>query len=210
MRALVVHSPHDVALETLAEPITGDDEVLVAPLLAGMCGTDLELIDASIDPAYVHYPLTLGHEWVGQVLDDVPGVASHGDRVVVEGVIPCGDCDECLIGATNRCTTYDEIGFTRAGALAERVNVPASLVHRLNDEVDLRDAVLVEPMSVVWRVHAAEDGRLAVTDIVVEGVSMTITQRSEYNSLLQGNGGKLDALLALLRSKVDQMKVGMN
>jgi len=36
MRALVVRSPHDVALETLAEPITGDDEVLVAPLLAGM------------------------------------------------------------------------------------------------------------------------------------------------------------------------------
>ena len=151
MRALVVRSPHDVALETLAEPITGDDEVLVAPLLAGMCGTDLELIDASIDPAYVHYPLTLGHEWVGQVLDDVPGVASHGDRVVVEGVIPCGDCDECLIGATNRCTIYDEIGFTRAGAIAERIVVPRRLVHRIDESANVDDAVLIEPMAVVWR-----------------------------------------------------------
>jgi L-iditol 2-dehydrogenase len=75
MRALVVRSAHDVALETLAEPTLGDDEVLVAPLLAGMCGTDLELIDGTIDPAYVRYPLVLGHEWVGFLLDDEPGVA---------------------------------------------------------------------------------------------------------------------------------------
>ena len=42
-----------------------------------MCGTDLELIDGTIDPAYVRYPLILGHEWVGELLDDVPGVATR-------------------------------------------------------------------------------------------------------------------------------------
>jgi 2-desacetyl-2-hydroxyethyl bacteriochlorophyllide A dehydrogenase len=151
MRALVVRSPHDVALDTVADPVPGDDEVLVTPLLAGMCGTDLELIDGSIDPAYVRYPLILGHEWVGRVDDDVAGVARRGDRVVVEGVIACGTCDECRIGATNRCTTYDEIGFTRAGAIAERICVPRRLVHRLDDSVNVDDAVLVEPMAVVWR-----------------------------------------------------------
>jgi NADPH:quinone reductase-like Zn-dependent oxidoreductase len=62
MRALVVRSPHDVALETFAEPTVGEDEVLVSPLLAGVCGTDLELIDGSIAPAYVRCPLVLGHE----------------------------------------------------------------------------------------------------------------------------------------------------
>ena len=151
MRALVVRSAHDVALETLAEPTLGDDEVLVAPLLAGMCGTDLELIDGSIDPAYVRYPLVLGHEWVGFLMNDEPGVAAQGERVVVEGIISCGDCDECRIGATNRCTTYDEIGFTRPGALADRIAVPKRLVHRLNETVNVEDAVLIEPMSVVWR-----------------------------------------------------------
>jgi threonine dehydrogenase-like Zn-dependent dehydrogenase len=151
MRALLVRAPHDAALDSVGDPIVGPDEVLVAPRLAGVCGTDLELIDGSIDPAYVRYPLILGHEWVGELAGDVPGVARSGERVVVEGVIPCGVCSECLIGATNRCTTYDEIGFTRPGAIAELIAVPRRLVHRVEASVDLDDAVLVEPMAVVWR-----------------------------------------------------------
>jgi L-iditol 2-dehydrogenase len=115
-----------------------------------MCATDLELIDGTIDPAYVRYPLVLGHEWVG-VLEGDSDVGPEGTPVVVEGIIPCGECDECQRGNTNLCATYDEIGFTRAGAVAERISVPASLVHRLTSDVDLNDAVLVEPMSVVWR-----------------------------------------------------------
>jgi L-iditol 2-dehydrogenase len=151
MRALVVRSPHDVALETVTQPVPGDDEVLVGPQLAGMCGTDLELIDGSIDPAYVRYPLILGHEWVGELVDDVPGVASRAERVAVEGIIACGVCDECRIGATNRCDTYDEIGFNRPGAIAERIAVPLRQVHRLEASVHADDAVLIEPMAVVWR-----------------------------------------------------------
>jgi 2-desacetyl-2-hydroxyethyl bacteriochlorophyllide A dehydrogenase len=165
MRALVVRAPHDVALDTVDEPIAGADEVLVAPLLAGMCGTDLELVDGTIDPAYVRYPLVLGHEWVGEVRDDVPGVVARGERVVVEGIIPCGVCDECRIGATNRCTTYDEIGFTRPGAIAERVAVPSRLVHRIDESVDANDAALIEPMAVVWRAltrFALRDGLAVV------------------------------------------------
>ena len=62
------------------------------------------------------------------------------------------------------------------------------------------------PMPVQWKVDQAEDGKLKVTDIVVEGVSMAITNRSDYNSLLQGNGGKIEALLSALKTKIDQMR----
>ena len=151
MRSLVVRSSGEIALEDVGDVTTTAGEVLVAPLLSGVCGTDLELIDATIDPAYVRYPLTLGHEWVGELLEDVPAVASAGDRVVVEGIVPCGECIECLRGDTNRCLTYDEIGFTRPGAIAERIAVPRKLIHRLEPSVQLEDAVLVEPMAVVWR-----------------------------------------------------------
>ena len=151
MRALVVDSPGHVALVDRDEPIVGTGEVLVAPMIAGICGTDLELIDGTIDPTFVHYPLILGHEWVGEIMDDVPGVAHRGDRVVVEGVIPCGGCSECQRGNTNRCQTYDEIGFTRPGAIASRIVAPINLVHRLEPSVDPKDAALIEPMAVVWR-----------------------------------------------------------
>jgi 2-desacetyl-2-hydroxyethyl bacteriochlorophyllide A dehydrogenase len=148
MRALVVESPGHVSLKDIAEPLVPHGELLVEPLACGMCGTDLEIIDGLIDPAYVRYPLVLGHEWVGrQVGDEHP---SSG-LVVVEGIIPCGDCDECLIGATNRCRTYDEIGFTRPGAMADLISVPEGLVHHLRPSVTLHDAALVEPMAVVWR-----------------------------------------------------------
>jgi threonine dehydrogenase-like Zn-dependent dehydrogenase len=151
MKALVVQSPGRLELLEREEPTANDGEVVVAPLMAGMCGTDLELIDGSIDPAYVRYPLVLGHEWVGALESDLAGVASRGEHVVVEGVIACGVCDECRRGDTNRCVTYDEIGFTRPGAIAERIVVPANLVHRLAPSVELSDAVLIEPMAVVWR-----------------------------------------------------------
>jgi L-iditol 2-dehydrogenase len=151
MRALVVLEPHDVAVREWPEPAVGEGEVLVRPLVVGLCGTDLELIDGTVDPHYVRYPLVLGHEWVGRLEHDVANVGPAGSPVAVEGVVPCGECAECARGATNLCAVYDEIGFTRPGAAAERVGVPARLVHRLGDDVELDDAVLIEPMAVVWR-----------------------------------------------------------
>src|SRR5271155_4719020 len=150
MKAFVVTSPGSSSFLEWPEPVTKKGEVLVRPLLAGMCGTDLELIDGSIDPAYVRYPLVLGHEWVGQLVED-SDVGEAATTVVVEGVIPCGVCAACSRGDTNLCETYDEIGFTRPGAIAELISVPATLVHRLESSVSLDDAVLVEPMAVVWR-----------------------------------------------------------
>lgn len=144
MKALVVHQPNDVQLSDVPTPSAKPGEVLLAPLVSGLCGTDLEIINGTIDPAYVHYPVTLGHEWVARRESD-------GRLVVVEGIIPCGTCDECQRGATNRCRVYDEIGFTRHGALSEYIAVPEHLIHELDAAVSVFDAALVEPMAVVWR-----------------------------------------------------------
>ncbi len=151
MKALVVRSPGVVGVEVVDNPTSAAHEVVVAPLLSGVCGTDVELIEGGVDPHYVRYPLILGHEWVGVLRGEIPGVAAAGDRVVGEGIIPCDVCAECLHGHSNRCENYDEIGFTRPGGIAELVSVPARLVHRLDPAVDIDDATFIEPMSVVWR-----------------------------------------------------------
>jgi len=151
VKALVVRAPGTVALELHDNPLPTDHEVMVAPLISGMCGTDIELIDGGVDPLFVRYPLILGHEWVGVLRGDVPGVAVAGDRVVVEGIIPCDVCAECLHGDSNRCAIYDEIGFTRPGGIAELIAVPARLVHRIDPAVEIDDAAFIEPMAVVWR-----------------------------------------------------------
>jgi threonine dehydrogenase-like Zn-dependent dehydrogenase len=145
---LVVSSPGEVGLERRQPLAPAEGELLVQPDLVGLCGTDLEIIDGLIDPAYIRYPLALGHEWTGLVAGDSP---LAGRRVVVEGIIGCGHCARCAAGETNLCETYDEIGFTRDGAAAGEIAVPARLAHQLDPAVGAEDAVLTEPSAVAYR-----------------------------------------------------------
>jgi threonine dehydrogenase-like Zn-dependent dehydrogenase len=147
-RALVVVKPGDVVLSGRRAPVAAAGETLVRPDLVGLCGTDLEIIGGQVDPAFIRYPITLGHEWTGIVTGDSP---LAGSRVVVEGIVACGHCARCARGETNLCETYDEFGFTRDGAAAGLVCVPTALAHPIAAGVPAEDAVLTEPASVVYR-----------------------------------------------------------
>jgi threonine dehydrogenase-like Zn-dependent dehydrogenase len=153
MRALVVHEPGRYAVEELPEPVPGPGEVLVAVAAAGICGSDLELVDGRRPAAYVRYPVVPGHEWAGRVVRTGPGVEAGlapGDPVVAEGLRACGVCARCAEGRTNLCTAaYAETGFTHQGALADRLVVPARLVHRLPAQRPLEPAALLEPAACV-------------------------------------------------------------
>jgi 2-desacetyl-2-hydroxyethyl bacteriochlorophyllide A dehydrogenase len=155
MRALTVIEPGTVRLLDRPEPLAAEGEVLLAPDLVGVCGTDLDIISGDIDPQFVRYPITLGHEWTGLVVS-VAGPAQGmglaiGGRVTVEGIVPDGECAQCVAGNTNRCVTYDEFGFTRPGAAATLLRAPARLVHPMASGVSAESAALVEPASVVLR-----------------------------------------------------------
>jgi 2-desacetyl-2-hydroxyethyl bacteriochlorophyllide A dehydrogenase len=150
-RALVVERPGTLVLAEREHLSPGPGEVVVRPAYCGVCGSDLELLGGEIDPAFVRYPLTLGHEWAGTIFAVGSGVEglSAGQRCVGEGIIPCGACSQCLAGASNVCEVYDEIGFTREGAAGDELLVPAGMVHVLDPSVSLLDAALAEPASVV-------------------------------------------------------------
>lgn len=150
-RGLVLERPGALGVQELETVAPGAGEIAVRPAYCGLCGTDLELLAGEVDPAFVRYPLVLGHEWSGVVTTVGDGAAGLGPgmRVVAEGIIPCGGCAACRVGATNVCETYDEIGFTRAGGAADEIVVPARVVHRIADGVSLRDAALTEPTAVV-------------------------------------------------------------
>ena len=154
VRSLVVQRPGEVDLlerpDQVAEPVGGSGEIAVRPTLVGLCGTDLEIIDGTVDPAFVRYPVTLGHEWTGVTVSDGEDVAA-GTPVVVEGIVPCRRCEYCVAGSTNLCVDYDELGFTRDGAASDRIVVRADLVHALASHVAPEDAALVEPAAVVYR-----------------------------------------------------------
>ena len=161
--ALVVRRPGEVVLEERPILSPGPGEMLIRPGTVGLCGTDLDIVAGRMDPAYIRYPLVLGHEWSGTVAaltgtdGEAPGQTpareglAPGSRVVGEGIVPCGHCPRCRAGQTNLCLTYDELGFTRDGAAARFVAVQRSLVHPLAPGVSDEDAALAEPASVVYR-----------------------------------------------------------
>jgi len=157
-RALVITEPGVITLQDVAPLVPGPGEVIARPAYVGVCGTDLELLDGVVDPAYVRHPLVPGHEWSGVIEAVGPGVTAltPGQPVIAEGIIPDRVCAQCAAGNTNLCLTYDEIGFTRAGAAADQLLLPAQVVHPLaaqpgTSAVSLADAALAEPAAVAWR-----------------------------------------------------------
>jgi threonine dehydrogenase-like Zn-dependent dehydrogenase len=152
MRAFVVTAPGSFGVEEVDEPRPGPDEVAVEVEATGICGSDLELLDGTRPAAYVRYPVIPGHEWAGRVAEAGPGVTglAPGDPVVAEGLRACGVCARCGEGRTNLCLApYAETGFTHPGALAERVVVPARLVHPLPRDRPIELAALLEPAACV-------------------------------------------------------------
>lgn len=158
-RSVVVDEPGRHRLVTGPQPQPGPGEVRVAVHAAGVCASDREVYDGTRADGYVRYPVTPGHEWSGIVDAVGEGAVPLGDggpagllgrKVVAEGFRACLRCVRCREGATSLCASgYDETGFTRPGAFADSLVLPARLLHLLPDDADLRAAALLEPAAVV-------------------------------------------------------------
>jgi 2-desacetyl-2-hydroxyethyl bacteriochlorophyllide A dehydrogenase len=154
MLALVVRGPAQHALERVSRPVPGPGEALVAVTHVAVCGTDIRLLRGTLHDA--DYPVIPGHEWAGRVLaasgrPDLVGVAVVGD-----GMSPCRRCQPCSDGAYNLCLALDEVGFTRPGAFAEALCLPAGNLRPLPDSLSGPEGCLLEPLCVA--LHAVERG----------------------------------------------------
>lgn len=134
------------------EPSGGDWPVLQVGS-ASICGSDLWLLPFGL-------PVTIGHEIAGTL---------DGKAYCVEPTVRCGGCDQCLIGAPQRCrgsAPHGVLGVAFDGGLADRVRVPAECLVPLPDGLPVADASLVEPLAVCWhalrRVSAAPGERVLV------------------------------------------------
>ena len=150
MRAVVKVKPAPgVEFRSVGEPLLKPDEVLIDVKAAAICGSDLGIYDYT--PAYskMKLPVTLGHEFAG-VISEIGSSSSNykpGDRVVAESVKACGSCRYCRSGQENLCDESTLFGIHVEGGFAEKVAVPANLLHRLPEEITFEEGALIEPLS---------------------------------------------------------------
>jgi propanol-preferring alcohol dehydrogenase len=142
MHAFRLIAPHTTGLVTMPQPEAGPGEVLVGIGAAGVCHSDLHIIDAP-DALGMPIPLTLGHENAGWVEALGPGVTGFGvgEPVAIYGIVGCGACFACLAGRDNECRRIPPggIGLSRDGGMAEFVTVPARQLIPIGD-LDLAQA----------------------------------------------------------------------
>jgi propanol-preferring alcohol dehydrogenase len=136
MYAFRLTAPHTTQLLTLPQPEPGPGDVLVRVGAAGVCHSDLHILDAP-DALGMPIPVTLGHEIAGWIEAVGPGVTGldRGQAVAIYGIVGCGRCVGCLGGRDNECrnTAPGGIGLSRDGGMAEFVVVPARQLIPIGD-----------------------------------------------------------------------------
>jgi len=134
----------NISLRTdLAQPPPGLGQALVRVRLAGICGTDLQLLKG-------YYPFRgiPGHEFVGEIGAAPDAPERIGQRVVGEINLVCGACRECLAGRSNHCLQRKVLGIKDwDGAFAQWLVLPLSNLYPVPEGVDDRAAVFTEPLA---------------------------------------------------------------
>jgi 2-desacetyl-2-hydroxyethyl bacteriochlorophyllide A dehydrogenase len=131
-----------LALRDLPEPRLKPGEALVRVRLAGICGTDREILKG-----YSAFHGVPGHEFVGEVVE-CENASWRGKRVVGEINIACGECNLCLWGLGKHCPRRTVIGIVnRNGAFAEFLTVPVENLHEVPASIEDEAAVFVEPLA---------------------------------------------------------------
>lgn len=88
----------------------------------------------------------------------------------------------------------ETLNITRAEVRGQRDVIVHSTMLRVDS---------TKPLKVAWRVRGTKSGTYKIVDIMVEGISMIQTQKSEFSSFIKKNGGKLDPLLTEIRKRIE-------
>ncbi|RLK09738.1 L-iditol 2-dehydrogenase [Micromonospora sp. M71_S20] len=212
MRAAVLHGFGDLRVEEVPDPQAGPGEVLVDICCVQPSVTECMLIAG--EPVALHRRLADalatgpvrfgGHEFCGVVRAVGPGVRRYrpGDRVTAVETLVCGHCAACRNGRTDACVRPEFIGFTRPGALAERLVVPETAVVPVPPGVSAAAAAAIQPLAGALHAHAlaavAPGETVLVLGAGVMGL-LAVQVARRGNAGLVAVSGRSPAKLALAR-----------
>lgn len=157
-------------LDDVPIPEYGINDVLIRVLRTAICGTDMHIYNwDEWAQKTIPVPMTVGHEFVGEIVDVGSNVNDFkaGQIVSGEGHVVCGRCRNCLAGRRHLCAHTSGIGVDRPGAFAEYVVLPMSNVWEHRKGIDLDIASLFDPLGNA--VHTALQYDLLGEDVLITG-----------------------------------------
>lgn len=165
MKAIRLQRPGEALVtESIAVPVPGPHDVLVRVRAAGICHSDAHYRAGT---APTRLPCTLGHEVAG-VIEACGGLVTGfraGDRVCLNYLVTCGECNYCRAGQEQFCIHGEMIGKHRDGGFAEFICVPARGVLRLPDVIPFEQGAVLMCSSAT-ALHALNKARVARGDAV--------------------------------------------
>jgi (R,R)-butanediol dehydrogenase / meso-butanediol dehydrogenase / diacetyl reductase len=215
--ALRWHGRGDVRLDEIEDPAPpGPGEVQLRPLWCGICGTDVEeyrsgpLFIPSGEPHPLtgcSAPITLGHEFSGEVVDVGPGVERFrpGDRVAADTLIFCGKCYWCRRHQVTLCEKLAALGLMADGGLAALCNAPERTLLPVPEGVSAEAGALAETLAV--SVRALRRGRFTVGESVAV-VGAGAVGLMALQAALAGGASKVSVVEPLMERRRLAMNLG--
>ena len=155
MKALIAKEPKKPEIIEVEKPVCGPKDIIAKVNYAGICATDIAIITGEtmfVESGQVKYPVRIGHEWCGTVVEAGAEVQNLkvGDKVVGDNGVPCFSCPECLAGNLAGCPNTRSVGTinTYDGCFAEYMKMPAAITYKLPDDVNMKSAALIEPAAI--------------------------------------------------------------
>ena len=151
MKAAVLTDKMKMEIQELPVPTPLENEVIVKVKACGICGTDQHIYHGQPGSAEVEFPIVLGHELAGEVVQ-VGGKVTQftaGDRVSIDPNMYCGECDYCRGNRQHLCENLQAVGVTRNGGMGEFCAVPAANCYTLPDQLSYEEGAMIEPLGCV-------------------------------------------------------------
>jgi 2-desacetyl-2-hydroxyethyl bacteriochlorophyllide A dehydrogenase len=150
VKAAVISGINEISIEKFEDPVPGPREVIIKVASVGICGTDLHILEGEFAPTL---PIIPGHEMSGEIIALGSNVTELkiGDMVAIDPSLHCGECFYCKRARGNLCENWGALGVSEAGAAAEFLRAPIKNCYKLPENVAVKDASLIEPLSCAVR-----------------------------------------------------------
>ena len=168
MKAALLENWQKMEVKDISKPEIEEGEALIKMKYAGVCGSDITVYTGSHPTATV--PIVIGHEILGTI-EEIKGNSDFkiGDRVTVEPLISCGECDACKGGYGHVCRSLKLLGIHENGGYAEYVKVSNKKLVKVPEQLSDELAALSEPFAVGYHVCTRSGIKKGETALVIGG-----------------------------------------